>query len=359
MEKLNYNRLQKITQTEKPYRGRSTVDYPVLERKHGYKYFMPRQDGTDTVFDIVYYYTYEKVVVISAEHERDARANKYTIHEDAGSSKYYYRRIPHIVGVVRPDNTFEFTADQIYQGLARFLSQMFVYGSPGIINRSSRHGGMVMKTWGSLDRVFHPVFKGLRLDTTTLQPHESSRYEVNGYRVNRGVAKKFMARYEHMFKVCEVMMKTMEQESFYRMAIEVITEAYPPAEAILKDRYNYERLTDDVRNTLRKKAEEMVVSAPLDSFILYGFISRAHTPLTIYTLKNAYNHLFKIGNPNYYNGMHDPILIYDALRRRFSKDTYTANPEVMNKVGYESGKQYPASDWGVSVLVNNQEVEQY
>lgn len=359
MEKLNYNRLQKITQTEKPYRGRSTVDYPVLERKHGYKYFMPRQDGTDTVFDIVYHHTYEKVVVISAEHERDARANKYTIHEDVGSSKYYYREIPNIMGVVRPDNTFEFTTNSLHQGSAGFLSQTFGYDKRGFINTSSRHGGMVMKTWGSLDRVFHPVFKGLRLDTTTLQPHESSRYEVNGYRVNRGAAKEFMARYEHMFKVCEVMMKTMEQQSFYRTVLEVVMEAYPSAETMFQDRYGYARLPDDVRDKFREKADAMIASAPLDSFILYGFISNANTPLSPHTLKTAYNRLFKNGNPSYYDGMRDPILVYDALRRRFSKDTYTANPEVMKKVRYESGKAYPASHWGVSILVNNQEVEQY
>lgn len=375
MQKLNYNRLLKIVQTEKPYARRDTVDYPVLERKHSYKTFTPRLENGVTVFDIVYGTRTQREEILNAEHERDAKANGYQVFVEPNKngvmntdrSRFYYPKYPNILGIVRPDNTFEFTAKELHQGSSGYLAQMFsrddfVYA---YINTSSRHGGVIMRaqpyqtTKDNNNRIFHPVFRGLRFNTKTLEPHESSRYEVNVYRVNRKASKDYMLRYETLFKVTETMMKAMDQEHFYRAVFEILFAVRPDVEEGFKGLYYYCSFNETERKVLTDKAEELMESAPFDSFVLYGLGANATTPLSSNSLRTVYQRLILKQNPGYYDAMRDPVVVYEALKRRFTKDIYSANPEVMKKVRHESGKTYPPSTWGISILVNNKEVEQY
>jgi hypothetical protein len=47
------------------------------------------------------------------------------------------------------------------------------------------------------------------------------------------------------------------------------------------------------------------------------------------------------------------------VKRRLVKDIYVQNPEVFKEVTYGVGAHVPASDWGVKVIVDGKEVEQY
>ena len=53
MKGLSYARLERITQTEKPYRG-TTDRYPVGNRRHNLKNFFVREENGVKVFDVTY-----------------------------------------------------------------------------------------------------------------------------------------------------------------------------------------------------------------------------------------------------------------------------------------------------------------
>jgi hypothetical protein len=214
MRALAWDRLTEISVSQKPYRG-TTNRYPIGKRTHNHKDFVIEERNGEQVYVIRYGYGWK-----THEHtEQEYLANQGNIHkrDHNGVTTYEsYSSVPSEIGIVRSDNTFEFTSMYYGQGDNMILSSW----SRGYFARSSRHGGMIYR--GGNGDVFHPIFKGMRVDCETMMPHKDSQYQVVGKRVSRKDAKEFLTRYADFYKVNEVMLKAMEWKGYMETGLDVM-----------------------------------------------------------------------------------------------------------------------------------------
>jgi hypothetical protein len=334
MKALTWERLNNITKTVKPYRG-TTNRYPIGERRHNTKDFISEERNGEQVYVIRYGFSWK-------EHEHTKEEwlkSPSTIHErnHNGEVKYLsYSSLPRELGIVRSDNTFEFTASYYGQGDNMIMSNW----ARGWFMRSSRHGGMIYRG----NDVFHPIFKGMRIDCETMLPHENSQYKVVGKRVSRKDAKEFLKRYADFYQVNEVMLKTMEWKGYMETALDVLKSLNMTTE--------HWGLTYEQRQELIKYAEDNLNTAPLDAGVAFSI---AHDVQNLFARIRAFD-----GNgSSYYNREVELDLIFANLKRKLNKELYKANPSVMKLTEYVPNESYPPSEWGVDVYVNDVEVEQY
>jgi hypothetical protein len=339
MKALSWNRLTNITETQKPYRG-TTNRYPVGDRKHNTKNFYVSEIDGEKVYRITYG-TYHREHFVTKE-VYDAEPDKYherTWETDEAKRYCFYEPVPNELGVVRSDNTFEFTAKHGYgQGHNSVISSWSI----GFFCSSSRHGGMIYRD--NSRSIFHPIFKGMRLEIETMQPHKDSIYQVVGKRVNRKEGKEFLKRYEDFYKVNEVMLKAMDYKSYMETACDVVSSLEIPT-----DRWG---LYDGDRKKLITYAESCINSAPLDAGVAFALA---------YEVKDVWSRLraFTGNGHSYYSREVELESIFTNLKRKLNNELYRKNPTVMKHVEYQMGSLYPASQWGIDIYVNGKEVEQY
>ena len=218
----------------------------------------------------------------------------------------------------------------------------------GILYRSSRHGGMVYREGNHWNKdkgvtLFHPIFKGMRLYTDSMKPHESSVYKVVGKKVNRKVGNEFLKRYETFYSVNEAMLKAMEWKGFLETAVDVVKPHVDDAD-------NW-WMSVEQRESLLKFANENIDVAPLDAGIAF---------MCAYDVQDLFRRVRSLmRSENYWSSELDPVNLYTNLKRKLNKELYRSHPEVMTLVEYDMGIPYPASEWGVDIYVNGKEVEQY
>jgi hypothetical protein len=142
MQGLNYTRLNSISNSVSPYRG-SVNRFPIGSRRHNTKYFLVREEDGQRVFDIVHGQRWKHITLTKTEHDNLAKQGSPKLrsyqHGDGTWEYYTYEVSPNILGVVRPDNTFEFTSTSYGQGDRGILS---TYGH-GELSTNSRMGGMI------------------------------------------------------------------------------------------------------------------------------------------------------------------------------------------------------------------------
>jgi hypothetical protein len=270
------------------------------------------------------------------------KANPTMIHEntwqDDPSMRYTsHPRSPRVLGIVRSDNTFEFTANGYGQG----DNMMLTSWSYGYFMRSSRHGGMIYKQRGN--DVFHPIFKGMRINCETMQPHKDSEYQVIGRRVDRREAKEYLKGYEDFYKINETMLKAMDYKVFLETAIDVAK-----SNGVGFDNWC---LSSGECEKLEKFALDNMETAPLDSCVAFALI---------YEINNMYRRAKHVVNGSSYHlvDLELPVT-FSNIKRRLNKELYRKNPTVMKPIEYTMGEYYPPSEWGIDILVNGKEVEQY
>jgi hypothetical protein len=334
MKALEWSRLTEITKTIKPYRG-TTNRFPIGDRRHNTKDFVSEERDGEQVYSVRYGYTYKR-----HEHTMEEwQANQGTIHkrEDYEGNIVYesYSSIPRELGIVRSDNTFEFTGAYYGQGDNIIMSTW----SRGWFFRSSRHGGMIYKGGD----VFHPIFKGMRVNCDTMMPHEDSKYQVIGKRVSRKDAKEFLSRYTDFYKINEVMLKAMDWKGYMETTADVLKPL-----GIGTGNWH---LHNEEQEKLIKFAEENLNTAPLDAGIAYSLA---------YDVQNLYSRYRAFSDPNgsnYYNRAVELDVVFSNLKRKLNKELYKKNPSVMKLTEYVPNEPYPPSEWGVDVFVNGKEVE--
>lgn len=342
MQHLNYARLKEISTNVKPFRG-STNRFPIGSRTHNSKVFYVEELDGETVFKICYGTTYDEIPE-TKEAYVDATALGLThISEinwrEADDPMRYVRYVakPREMGIVRPDNTFEFTSHHYGQGDNTIMSNW----SRGYFFRSSRHGGMVYTLRKHDGQVFHPIFKGMRVNCETME--SQTKYQVTGKRVMRKVAKDFLKQYVDFYKVSEAMMKAMKSEDFVGIGVDLADE--------LKIEKSSWGTLSIRREEMHKEAQDRLQTAPLDSAVLYCL---AHDVM------NMERRVSFHGKDNYWsNAPLDLMCMFDAMKRRLNTEIFRNNPEVMKPIEYEMAKEYPASQWGVTITVDGKEVEQY
>ena len=340
MQGLNYTRLNSISNSVSPYRG-SVNRFPIASRRHNTKYFLVRDEDGQRVFDVVYGQRWEHITLTKAEYDEYAklgspRLNKYEKHD--GSWEYYrYEVYPNILGVVRPDNTFEFTGKRYGQGERGIMSDF----SDGWFCTDSRRGGLIW--WGNKDssgkRKIIPVYQGVRIDCETMRP--TKPITVIGRKVDRKVGKTTLAKYADFYTTTEVMTKAMDYEVFVKTMVEVLRE------------HMDENYSETNWKVFVDKADTLLDTAPLDAAMLYMY---AWDTGSMRWNVRRYVDM----NLTRYSAHEDtPHEMFLNLKRKLNKEIYKANDEVFKKVEYTNCEMYPPSEWGYTVMVDGVEVQQY
>ena len=343
MSYLSYDRLTRITKEVKPYRG-STNRYPIGSRTQNNKCFYVEKEGDDIVYKITYGNNYKEHPV-TKEQYAEAYALGLKHYSEIGwrdpsdvNRFVRYELIPREMLIVRPDNTLEFVGNGYGQGDNMILSSW----TRGWVCRSSRHGGMIYRQRWDGNEIFHPVFKGLKLDAETMQA--ITPYQVTGRRVMRKTAKEFLKQYADFYKISHAMMKSMRPEDFFSVAEDLVKEL-----GIQKNSWGGLQIDS---GKLHLEAQARLHTAPMDSAVLYCLAHDINR-----TSSRVAHHM---GLSNWKpHGDYELMTIYDTMKRKLNKEIYRNNDTVMKLVEYERGKPYPASEWGVTITVNGEEVEQY
>lgn len=342
MQGLNYKRLDSIANSVSPYRG-SLNRFPIGSRRQNTKYFLVGEENGERVFNIVYGQHWKSVPLTKEKYDELAkqgspRLNKY---EDAdGNWTYFnYEVSPNILGVVRPDNTFEFVGGSYGQGERGILSGY----SHGYFSTDSRRGGMVWtgRLNGNGERGMVPIYHGLRMNCETMRP--TKPITVIGRKVDRKVGKELLAKYADFYVTTEVMTKAMDYETFVRTMAEVVTDHMPEE----GDHHAWHW------QSCKNKADALLATAPLDSAMLY---------ILGWDIGSMRWNLRRFMDTQY--GRHsayedEPHTMFLNLKRKLNKEIYKANDSVFKKVEYTNGEIYPPSEWGYTVMVDGVEVKQY
>jgi hypothetical protein len=339
MQGLNYTRLNSISNSVSPYRG-SVNRFPIASRRHNTKYFLVREEDGQRVFDIVHGQRWKHITLTKTEHDSLAKQGSTKLrsyqHGDGTWEYYTYEVSPNILGVVRPDNTFEFTGDNYGQGDRGILS---TYGH-GELSTNSRMGGMIWtgRLHGNGTRGAYPIYQGMRVNCESMQPIKP--ITVVGKKVDRKVGKDLLASYASFYATTEVMTKAMDYEVFVRTMGDVMNDHM--GGDIAQDHTVYSA-----------KAEALIHTAPLDAAMLY---------MMGWDIGGMRWNLRRFLDTNFsrYSAHEDtPHTMFLNLKRRLNKEIYKANEKVFKKVEYVDGEMYPPSEWGYTVMVDGVEVKQY
>lgn len=338
LQDIRYEALLEQTRKELPYRGTHNR-FPVGSRKQSNKYFLTDERDGESIARVIYGERRQYNVISKEMHDHlRGKINANVIERGSPEERVYYRidTVPNELGIVREDNTFEFTAHHLNQGENNILSKW----SYGYFNTSARHGGVVHSGL----RVFHPVWQGARFSMDD-NGKSYKPYQVFGLAVKRKEAKDHFKSYEKFFTVAKTMALAMEWESFRSTAIEVINEHITGF-----DWENMHSWFDPKRQEdFLAAGKSLQDTAPLDAYILHvcGY---------------SYNILNRVKTgKNYYGWEADSTMdkVYLGFHRRVTRDIYKASPELFKEVEYEAGKGFPANNWGIKVIVDGQQVKQY
>lgn len=322
MKGLSYERLERITKVEKPYRG-TTNRFPVGIRRQNTKNFYVREENGVKVFDVVYGNRFKSHSITKEEYDEQVAKGAGSVHHYTYDNTYIkYETIPHVLGTVYPQEYFQFTAEDNYaygQGDRKFLSDC----SHGWFMNDSRRGGVVWTFGRGHDFRIIPIFEGARFSTNDT-PHMLDDYVVIGKKVNRKAGKDILAGYETFYKTAETMCKALPRDLFLSTAKEVI---------------------DENKGKYFEAAEALRDQAPLDAMILYA------VSMDVGRIQQQINH------PNWYEA--EPHEIFTNLKRKMNNRIYREHPEVFTPVRYGKGESYPPSIWGYDIEVNGETVQQY
>jgi len=342
--RLSYERLEHITKTNKPYRG-TTNEYPLTKRAQSHKRFIAETDASGNLeFHIIYGYKYRDRDITKAEYDAMTDKGLYTRMNtlDDNSVRYYvWERHWDKVGIVRKDNTFELTTDNMHQGTRYFISAMFNKYQSEIVS-SIKHGGVIYREWtgtwnNKTTTKIIPLFTGQRINLET----NSSvlDYEVHLSKVNRTRTKEVMAEYVEALQFNEVMFKTMTEDSFI---------------SALKDVYA-EVITDGERwrssQALARMTEYATEQVKVDMF-----------KSICATMMSSNYRLWSYGSDNqnqYYGEMdYTPHSYYLSARKKIDRQI-KIGANALDAVVYKANEPYPSNTWDITVLHNGNIVRQF
>ena len=229
---ISYDSLTKIVCSQKPYRGRGN-DYPThgkAYRRHSHKFFKPDEIDNEVVYRVNYGKTWNKIPCTESEAlmleklgRKVMRENKFvhdpvlmTYTETKEVECHYYEVVPNELGIVYPDNTFEFTSTTNLGQGARYYIGTHCFDTSDVAANCCL-GGV------TLDYKY-PLFKGLRIDLGNMNPAEGQQIELFKNVVNRSAAKELFAPYKEMLSVSKAMFSQMDDKVFVASLRDVLND---------------------------------------------------------------------------------------------------------------------------------------
>lgn len=191
ISKISYESLTNKVKNSKPYRNSGNA-YPLGYREYSARHFRALEDGS---FSIWYLH------------------REFSDKIQIGGVTEGWWRDKKPLGVVRPDNSFEFTTENgLHQGENTLLSELLgVY-----IHQVKDKGGAVMSTGDGE----YPIFTGLRFDIGTKKP--LTQFTVVQPTLNRKRSNAHMKQYKEFLDVYPMFIKAMNDKA----ALEVIRDLY-------------------------------------------------------------------------------------------------------------------------------------
>jgi hypothetical protein len=294
-----------------------------MGRRQNTKYFLAEEENGEIIFRVMYGWIYSQLPITPEEAAEFKKQGKNLYHDSTKGQDYLWVHKPQEMGVVRSDNTFEFTSNSYPQGARKFLSDT----SYGYFHNDSRRGGMVFSSGPRLG--FYPIHQGMRVNIETMKP--TKNITIIGKYVNRKASRNLMANHKDFFTVTETMCKAMTLESWLDTA---------------KTIYLENEIEHKLPEEILMLAEAMKSSAPLDAMALYAF-----------GLNSDFR--WRIKNPSSWRHHKDAVEVFDSMKARLCHQIYKENESTFKTVTYEMGKVYPPSVWGYTLMVDGTEVKQY
>lgn len=339
-----YKRLDEISKTVKPYRGFDNR-FPTGNRLHSTKNFYVEELDGERVFKVTYGSYSERAFITKERYEELAERGGRSVFKgenyDTKEPEYwYYASKPYEVGIMRPDETFEFTTQYLHQGTNMYLTNEFM--RHGMVICSSRHGGVLYKDSWRHPSLMFPIFKGLRIHTDTLLPHKSLDIKLYKNNIDRKLAKPMIAEYGDMIKTSGVMFSAMDNmDLFVEESKEIIRDAVG---ANIEDQelpymtpVNMAKLKTEANKANRE-------GRYFDCAVINAFLMDA----------SRFQYMLRWSSNSYYARDKSPIHIHQAMVRGLTKRLYK-NEEPFTKTLIEWGTPYSSSDWGFDLIVNGKE----
>jgi hypothetical protein len=345
---LSYDNLTKIVASQKPYRGRPN-DYPThgrAFRRHGHKFFRTDVIDNEVVFRVNYYNRWNKILCNEAEGAmlkklgREVQSqniivyneNSQTYTETKDVQYFYYEVLPNEIGIVRPDNTFEFTSEtNLGQGVRQYLENYCLkYAS---VYTNCRLGGVILD-----GRI--PLFKGLRIDLENMNPVENQNIELFKKIVNRSAAKELFEPYKEMLSVSKAMLSQMDDKLFIATMKDVLNDhkivwEYDPE----KGHHTKYTSGSDIVKIADKLREE---GSYFDSAILY-------------------NYGYDLGGINWRLRHSDNWVKREPFMNmeRYIRRVVYQHKKPFDLKPMEYGKELSSSEWGFVIKQDGKSVAQY
>lgn len=333
-QNLTYSRLLNIYQNVKPIRG--TNRFPFWYRSHTWKYFTAKEINNELVFEVNYGWTWMNKLELS---DADFHAQKNSMgkrelsrwQKDSDTNTWYkYLKQDRPLGLVYPDNTFEFTMNSLGQGDRYILSS---WNNKHYLKHDVKMGGCVavVRHLENKPNKIIPLFVGMRVCIDTFEPHENSRYELKVKKLNRVKAKETFNLYKDKLSLARTFIKTMDNRTLQETADETMKSCLD------EDNTWYRWWDISLRERVLDKLHTKLDTDPVG--VIAGYMK---------ALRVNWGNL----DVNYHNTEQLFNMLIPKLRKYIYIKNKTFDVEV--KPHTESIKQ---SDWGTDVYVNNQLVK--
>jgi len=337
---LKYERLKRITETQKPYRG--TIDkYPFSDRKHNYKYFVPVEVNGEIEYHVGYYHEWQTESMTAEEfnakkgsmnskefkkwREKEKWNSNARTYEPTG---YYEKDVknPSVDLIIRSDNTAEIVTDNFHQGM-RMIFSAYSY-SNGVFQSSVNHGGIVYGRRDSRGDIRIPIFKHMRFNMDTMEVHPSSKYIATYNTVDRKKSKEAMSIYQDKLNGAFAFITCMDKESFNQDREEVVEELIP-------DNKGSHWWSDAMRKEAISLADNIFFEKPVEA---------------IYTYMKAFN----VGY--YMSSLANPSDWISSFKKKFAKYIHVKH-DTFTKEYLTHLENFKSSPWNIDITINGKMVE--
>jgi hypothetical protein len=337
---LKYERLKRITETQKPYRG-TTDKYPFSDRKHNYKYFVPVEVNGEIEYHVGYYHKWYTNDMTGDEfnarkdsmdkkelkqwHEKSEWDSNARAYQNTGTYERNFKN-PKVDLIVRSDNTVEIVTDNFHQGM-RMIFSAYSY-SNGVFQSSVNHGGIVYGRRDNGVDIRLPIFKHMRFNMDTMQVHPSAHYIATYRTVDRKLSKEAMNLYKDKLNGAFAFITCMDKESF-REDIDSVTKELKP------DNITSYYWGSQSQNKAEKLADSIFFEKPVEAIYLY--------------MKS-----FHVGY--YLSSMAHPSDWIKVFKKKFAKYIH-AKHETFSKEYLTHLENFKSSQWNIDVTINGKMVE--
>lgn len=335
-----YEEFLDILKNVKPYRG--TNEYPFWKRTQRYKYFIPREVNGKIEFDIHYGNRYSNMEISDAQYQKLSAEQQLDWTQNTHGVPSWYKLMTHKnkLLTLRDDNTVEFTHENwLHQGERGYLSDII----GGWVHSDVKRGGVIWSHNRNGNKLQLPIFHGLRVNPYTLEVHPDSKYEIIHRRIDRKESKQLLDKYSDMFKLLDVMFKTMDRPTFIMQAQSIAQE-----HNLLRDSgpssYAYIDMLESIK--VEEELYKKITDDPVAYFIVKSISDN-------YQIRNAVT-------SGYFSSWYyaQPLDIYSQTRKNVVNKLYKEH-DTFKKVSIPCEQLYiPTSVWGIEILVNGEPVNQ-